>query len=287
MKKKNLFSVLLIGLCAAAWLGYQALDRMQTDTVSPVITVDPQPLELKVADPREMMLAGISAADKQDGDVTGSLIVEQVRLVDPAEGKAIATVAAFDRSGNVSKAERELWYSDYVSPRFALSDDLVFIQNTVFDPLDSVTVSDMIDGDITYRIRATAMDGTPLGAEGEHQLQFQVTNSLADTVNMVLPVEVIAPGMYNAEVTLTDYLVYLKTGDDFDETDYLDQFNAGAVTASLRGGMPEQFTLRTSSSVNTNVPGLYTVSYTVTRVPGGGYYQTFAGYTKLIVVVEG
>ena len=287
MKKKNWISFVLILLCLGVLLGYQALDRIRTDRTAPVITVEEQTLELSARDPREMLLAGVTARDKADGDVTASLVVESVWLVS-SDGTAAVTYAAFDSSGNVAKQTREVRFTDYESPRFTLEYPLLFSLNRSYDVLGAVTAQDMLDGDITHRIRATVLDEVPSGYSGTYNVQFRVTNSLGDTVVLELPVELYTPGLFEGNLTLTDYLVYVKQGSRFNAEKYLDTFAVGRESFSLRSGIPGQLKLTVSGKVDTNTPGIYMVDYRITYNTGREYAeQVYTAYSKLIVVVEG
>ena len=107
----NIILILLIAACVAALFGYRMLDDLRTDTQPPEILLDGNIPELSVFDSRDALLQGITARDKKDGDVTDLLVVEHVSLLN-AEGDIMVSYAAFDRSGNVSKAQREARYTD-------------------------------------------------------------------------------------------------------------------------------------------------------------------------------
>ena len=72
---------------------------------------------------------------------------------------------------------------------------------------------------------------------------------------------------------------------------YLDNFTLNRETTPLKYGLPDGYSLHTTGKVDTNSPGVYSVGITVIYAPRyEGNIQTvrkYAGYTKLIVVVEG
>lgn len=279
MKKRNFLCLFLIAASIAAFLGYQALDRIRTDTKAPVITIGESTEAISVFDPQSTLLTGVTATDNRDGDVTGSLVVEKVRLTD-SNGTIKVSLAAFDKAGNVAKAERTLQYADYQRPTFSLNAPLNFIQGTSFEVLNVIQAEDALDGDISHRVRATSLADSSISSLGTHDVKFSVTNSLGDTVEQVLPVEIYAAGEYNAKLELTDYLVYMPRGSVFDAKSYLSTFSAGTGVIYLGSGVPADLTLKINGSVNTQQAGVYSVSYTVSNT----YYT---GYSRLIVVVEG
>ena len=286
MKKKNLLLLVPITLSAALFLGYQAWDSMRTDNTPPQISISEESIQLSVSDPNSILLQGVTAQDDRDGDVTDSLLVERITKAD-GSGAIEVTIAAFDRSGNVAKATRAASYTDYQSPRFTLDRPLLFSYGSSFDLLAAIGAEDPADGDIQHRVRATSLDDTTVSSIGDHQVEFRVTNSLGDTVRVTLPVTVYYADTYGMKVELTDYLVYLKTGSAFNAKDYLLQATRGNVSVSLQGGRPDNYSVRITGDVNTGVPGVYPVDYTVThtqQATGGTQYTT--GFSRLIVIVE-
>ena len=291
MKKKgNILPVLLIIACVAVFYGYRTLDMMRTDNDAPVIYMDAQIPEVSVKDPKSALLQGISAEDKRDGDVTGSLVVEKVEMTD-SDGTLTVSFAAFDRSGNVAKEKREAKYTDYESPKFVMRAPLLFRNGANFDVLQIVEAMDVIDGDIQHRVRATSLTEKSIDELGVHDVQFQVTNSLGDTVTHVLPVEVYDPEPYEATLTLKNYLIYVEKGGTFSAPTYLESFFFRGDEIDLRGNLPYGYSLKTEGTVNTQVPGVYPVEYRVTYTikheTDPQRDQAYTGYSKLIVVVEG
>ena len=215
-----------------------------------------------------------------------SLVVESVRLL-RQDGTVTVTYAAFDSARNVSKKTREVLYSDYESPRFALKQPLMFSQKN-YDLLSLITARDMLDGDITGRIRATALDEISSDFQGTYKVRFQVTNSLGDTVDLVLPVDVYTPGVNEVAMTLTEYLIYLESGDRFNARDYLDELTVGRDIIPLGKNLPDTMKLTVSGKVETGVPGIYVINYHLAYCPVPQRpEQTYNAYSRLIVVVEG
>lgn len=283
MKKRNLFYLVMIGLCLAALFGYRAWDAMRTDTQPPELYIPETVPQVSVHDDDAVILSGVSARDKKDGDVSDSLVVESITLTDG--GTATVRCAAFDRAGNVTKGELTVQFTDYESPRFGLTQPLIFSLGSNFDVLKMISCQDLLDGDISHRIRATSLDETSIATQGVHDVQFRATNSLGETAELVIPVEVVPTGTYQGTLTLSDYLVYLPLGSDFDPSDYPQSYTQTNQTISLRGTLPEGCTLRVEENVNTNIPGVYSVTYKLTYTRANG--TAVSAYSRLIVVVEG
>lgn len=282
MKKSKWLLLALIVLSVLALVGYRAWDRTVTDSVPPQITVEEGTLQLSVLSERSGLLQGVSARDARDGDVTGSLIVERVGGI-TADGQATVWYAAFDRSGNVAKASRTVQYTDYEQPRFCLTGPLLFPAGSTFDVLDVMRADDLLDGNISHRVRATSLSEQALSGPGTYGVLFQVSNSLGDTCSLTLNAELYPTGSYNADLKLTDYLIYLPVGSSFDPEDYLLSFRHSVKPVELRRGVPEEYQLDITGTVDTDTPGVYEVDYVLSYEPGA---QIYVGRSRLAVVVE-
>ena len=282
MKKRTWIILALIALCIVVFVFYQTVDRLRTDTKAPVITVSEEVLQLSVQTADHDFLRGITAKDNKDGDVSDSIVVEGMRLVN-TDGTVEVTYAAFDSAGNVAKAKRQILFTDYQSPLFDLTAPLIYSQGTPVSVLGRIRATDLLDGDISRRVKGNSLSESMITGLGIHDVAVRVSNSLGDTVELILPVEVYPAGTYQASLELTDYLIYLSVGERFDFQNYLSQFTVGRETVMLSSGIPEHFSLQTSGTVNTQEPGVYSVSYTITEQTDG---RNVRGYSRLIVIVE-
>lgn len=286
MKKRNWIYLVLIALCIGVWAAYWAIDQMGTDHRAPEIITSADAPAVSVLEPASAFLQGVTATDNVDGDVTGSLVVESVKLLD-TDGTVELTYAAFDAAGNVAKVRQQAKYTDYESPRFSLNQTLAFSQNTNVDLFQYIAATDKVEGDISHRIRITSLDQNSLSAPGTYDVELRVNNSLGDSVKLIVPVEIYQAGSYGATVELTDYLVYLPVGADFYAKNYLSAFIRSGNRVSLRNHIPSEYSLHVIGEVDTDTPGVYQVAYRVTELPQNSSAKSVVGYSKLIVVVEG
>lgn len=284
MKKRSIvFHFFLMFVACAILAGYIILDRMSTDSEPPVIKMDSTQLSLSVEDPESALLQGVTASDNVDGDVTDSLVIESVYGVTDGN-RMMVSYAAFDSSGNVAKAEREVVYTDYHSPRFTLNGPFAFAYGRSFDVLTVIGADDVFEGNISNRVKATMLSGSrSITEEGIHEVQFRVTNSMGDNVQLVLPVEVYASNDYDAQLTLKEYLVYLPKGETFNRTSYLDRFEYLDMSVDMTRGVPSNMSVRYDGGVDVSTPGVYPVGYTVSCTFNE---RVYTGYSKLIIVVE-
>lgn len=285
MKKSTVILLIVILMAALISLaGYIMMDNMRADDTAPVLTVEEGELVLSVRDSEMALLTGVTAWDETDGDVTGSVIIESVYGI-TEDNLATVTYVACDSSGNVAKLERLVRFSDYHSPRFTLNRALVFEFGSVFDVMAAVGAEDVIEGDILRRVKATMISsGITVTEEGTHDVQFRVTNSLGDNVQLVLPVEIYPTNRYDARLELKEYILYLTGDSDFNPRDYLLSLEIPGDSIALNKGTAENVNVRIAGTVDTATPGVYPVAYTATYTQDGHVYT---GYSKLIVVVEG
>lgn len=288
--KKWLQLVLIVAFVAVFWL-YRQYDAISTDSEIPLIEVDDtQLLQVSVRDPKNVLLRGVSARDDRDGELTDKIVIESIQLLNE-NGLIEVSYAVADNSGNVAQTTREAQYTDYSGPKFSLTKPLIYEEHEEFDIMSAISAADVIDGDIQHRIRATSMTDESISNLGTHQIYFQVHNSIGDTSELTIPVEVVSSDRFDAELTLTDYLIYLPAGSEFQPKAYLSSFIHRDDITSLEAGLPEDFSVSVTGKVQTQNPGVYVVTYKVTKTvrhtQNADYDQTFTGYSRLIVVVEG
>ncbi|MDY2612902.1 hypothetical protein [Dorea sp. YH-dor228] len=281
MAKKSTRRRLQILLLAAAvimvilyivnrWVLYSRFDRS-----TPEITFDSEVLEVSVAVTEEELLNGVTAADKKDGDVTDTIIIESISKM-LGDHERIVTYAAFDKDNHVGKAQRKIRYTDYTSPRFSLDGPLEAgtMNAEMSDILAPLHATDCIDGDLTSQIVVIDTEITSMSADAmTAQYEVQVTNSCGDVTTLKLPVrmQMNTSGSF-AEIKLSEYLAYRKVGEAVDPAAFVVSASAGGQEYGVGG-------LQINSNLDTSMPGVYTVTYTLS-VEGN------STSTDLIIVVE-
>ena len=281
MAKKSTRRRLQILLLAAAvimvilyivnrWVLYSRFDRS-----TPEITFDSEVLEVYVAVTEEELLNGVTAADKKDGDVTDTIIIESISKM-LGDHERIVTYAAFDKDNHVGKAQRKIRYTDYTSPRFSLDGPLEAgtMNAEMSDILAPLHATDCIDGDLTSQIVVIDTEITSMSADAmTAQYEVQVTNSCGDVTTLKLPVrmQMNTSGSF-AEIKLSEYLAYRKVGEAVDPAAFVVSASAGGQEYGVGG-------VQINSNLDTSMPGVYTVTYTLS-VEGN------STSTDLIIVVE-
>ena len=280
-----LAALLLSGYC------YFVLNAGQ-DKEGPQIVVDSGELQVSISAGDEVLLQGVTATDKRDGDVTSTLAVESIsNFIE--RGRRKISIVAFDKDNNVTRTTREVVYTDYSSPEFSLSSPLRFSCNTD-NMMEGLTAVDCLDGDISNKIQITYEEDFSYSSLGAQKVIYSVSNSAGDVVSLPVTVELYDPSVQTSqpELRLTDYLIHVPVGTAVKPWYYLQSVTVGGRTYEKQGDgllhyiYNEEEVLGSDqvsveNPVDTNTPGVYEIVYSVTDEEGT------AGSVRLIVSVNG
>ena len=275
---------------------YMYQKKIVKDQTGPVFSMDSNVIEISVKDDVDALLKGISAYDAYDGDVTDSIIVEAISPF-TGTGHRVVSYVAFDSDNHVTHCKRELIYKDYISPRYHLSKPLAFAMNTT-NVLDGVTAIDCLDGDITKSIKVFS-DEIDTAHVGEYSARFKVSNSAGGVSYLPVTIEIFDASVRyrRPQLKLSDYIVYIEKGSDFDEMSYLNSVTINGAEYEFvaeDGVYGNDRLLRDESErtidyewvdisgyVDTDYPGCYEVEYSFEDTKS----NTGTGTARLYVVV--
>lgn len=263
--KKNLNILPIIIIPVIIFIGYLGYAKLFTDHTPPVITLDSDTLTVSVHDDEDALLAGVTAEDNKDGDLTSSVVVEKKTPLE--DGKRKVTYAVIDSKGNIGRAERTVIYTEHEMPTFTLIAPIRLpINGADYDVLDFIEAESSLDGDLTKEITCQIGYGFDYTMTGLHEIEYSVTDSTGTTAYLPVIAEFYDPEKEPYTITLTDYLVYVEKGGYFDPMAYYESSDAGMS--------PE-----IESDVDTDKPGVYHVTYTVGS-------EDAKGVSRLVVVVK-
>ncbi|MTH54073.1 DUF5011 domain-containing protein, partial [Bacillus mangrovi] len=222
------------------------------DNVKPVIT-GTQDKQINFNDAFNP-LAGVSASDNNDGDLTSAIKVTGSVNINKA-GIYVLTYSVTDKSGNTSSAQRKITVIDNIKPVITGTQDKQINFNDAFDPLAGVTASDNNDGDLTSAIKIEGL--VDVNKAGSYTLTYSVTDKSGNAVSAerkVTVIDHIKPAFSGAE----DITIGLNTEFDLLAGVSASDNNDGDLTPAIS----------TNGSVNTTVEGNYTVTYSVSDRAG-------------------
>lgn len=268
--------LIIVFLVSAGLFGVTGLMKLGSrGDEKPVIESDGEALEISCEYTKEDLLLGVTASDEEDGDLTDQIVAGSFsRFVDP--GVTGLTYVVFDSQGQSASLTREVRFTDYHSPRFALSEPLVFREGegSYTEAMERLDAVDQLDGSRKDWIVQTDTD-VNYSTAGNYTMSVEVTNSLGDTASAGLPVHVVNAQSRNVQIALTQGIVYLEAGEEIDPASYISEVT-GPNGAALDPG-----TVSAQSGVDVNTPGCYEIHYQASDGAGN------AGETWLTVIVEG
>jgi len=306
MRKIRIAVVAVFLLSAIAYGWFTLFADRGKDTTPPTIQCSQDTLQLSVQDDDSRLLEGLTAQDDVDGDITANIRVSSLSRF-ASQGKRTVDYVVFDSANNFATFSRTVQYTDYQSPRIWLDAPLRVDMNQLekFDPSTSLRAEDVLDGDISSKVRVSINNGAYVADVGNYPITVQVSNSAGDTVTVPLEMSVIdstdpdESGKYYP--MLSQYIAYTKVGqgidpmqflcgvmrgnqsylfpesaviDDEDEDDDKDRPSSGSVMGIERSDID------VNNMVDAATPGTYTVEYSYTSD------DDITAVTKLVVVVE-
>lgn len=256
------------------------------DTDGPAISMDSDSVQISIDGSNEEIFSGVRASDSKDGDVTESLVVQGLsNFIE--KGRRQAIIAAFDSDNNVTKVTREVIYTNYESPRFALETPMRFPVNGTYSLASAFIVTDCLDGDISGNVTISVADDFTTTTAGNYDVVFKVVNSAGDVAELPVTVTYYETADDNScpKVLLSEYLIYVKTGTSINPKSYIDGITVGSMNYTrddleLEDAVYTQDDIHINNPVDTSTPGTYEIVYSMENEEGN------RSEVRLIVIVE-
>lgn len=261
MKNLQIIVIALFLIVAIAFSVLFCYDLFMVDHVAPQIICDGEPLLLSVKSTDKELCSGLQAIDDKDGDITDRIIVRRVsQLV--SSNAATVYYAVFDSASNYCTYTRTVTYTDYNKPRLKLSQPLSYNVNGVVTLEDRLTAYDVLDGDISSRIRIASHSVTN-ATVGEYPLSIYVTNSSGDTFSTVLTVIIQNITSQHPVIHLSEYLTYIPVNTEVD-LEYFRKFIVSARESSIGNPVdPSEITI--TGELDTSRAGTYELEFSYTN----------------------
>lgn len=289
MRKIKIICAALLIISALAFLLFHLMQLMTVDRNAPEIFMENERVVISVKDGEQAILSGITAQDKEDGDVTSTLLVEDLTCFDKNNVRQ-ATIAAVDSAGNVSRVMRQVSYSDYEAPHFEISGSLRF-QIGSDEVRSCVQAFDAQGKDISDQIETSTKEEVSAWESGEFPVTFTVTDdagvtsSLTATVTLYEEENALAP-----TILLNEYLVYIPVGKQIDPWSYVEEVDVNEVqwrrtqTGVLKRTDSSEDVLQETDfqirdEVDYQTPGCYEITYHYVN-------GDWDGTVRLVVVVQ-
>ncbi|MBE5958142.1 MAG: DUF5011 domain-containing protein [Lachnospiraceae bacterium] len=207
----------------------------------------------------EELKTGVTVYDKKDGDLTSDIVVEEISKFITGHQCKI-TYAVSDSDNHIARASRIIEFTDYVPPKFTLSQQLCLYMGQNIDTIDIIGAVDCYDnkengGDITKNVKLLSSSVSTKTA-GTYTVIAQVTNSLGDTSKLQALVAVREKNNLEPQMEFKENIIYLKKGSNFDPLDNIKSLN------DYKGNPLDKKEVKIEkTSVDTKKEGFYYVIY--------------------------
>ena len=222
----------LLAVTTVLFAATGVMEKFSGREEGPVIECTQDILEVKLGAPEAELLAGVTARDAQDGDLTHRIIVGGVSKLMGTD-LAQVTCLVFDSDDNMASLTRQVRYTDYRRPVFGLTEPLEYASTKEAKLLSRVRVTDAVDGDISDRAHVSTLWATE--KENVYSATISVTNSMGDIADVEVPVIIRSTP---SAIRLHRQIVYVTAGEDFDPMDHVASSKSG-LTARCAGTTDE------------------------------------------------
>ena len=265
MKRRTVYCLIILAISLICFFGYKQYEKAVEDIVPPVLSCETDTIEVSVTVTEEELLAGVTAYDAVSGDVTDSVVIEDISDF-IKENTRIITYVASDDKRNVGRLERTLVYTDYTEPVFSLSGPLSYSVGTKVNILGNIRATSTLDGEMTTKIRYGLNGVIDNLVPGKYPIEYRVTDSCGVTSYFNTEIEIYDSIYSGIKIELKKYLVYVEKGKKFTPDAYFKSSNIEGELSVV-------------SDVNTKKEGVYYVDYYVSGVNA-------SGKSRLVVVVR-
>lgn len=238
---KKVFILMLLACCVLG--GTLFMLRSTQDRVAPEISFPAGEANYETDMDDETLLKGVTAMDEKDGDVSDTLVVENV-FYDQKNGLACVMYAAKDSQNNVAKAERQMTLRDWPD-----------------EETETETESES-EAETESSVRPQT-------------IQTETESETATETESEEETEELPEGA--PRIKLKQRKVELELGESFDPVAYVD-----TITDDYDNIYDLWRSINVTGEVNSNVPGIYQLVYTVND--SSGFTSNRA---MLLVVVKG
>lgn len=236
-----------------------------SDSKGPMITVEQRSITYVNGDDKTSLLDGVSAYDANDGDVTVSLIVKDITVLNSGD-TAKVTYAARDNSNNISEAYRIVTYVDS-DENYSEPDDEAMFQEAVEEEViqeeetSENTEAESVDNPADEALQETdepTEEATEEPQEEEKPEESEKPQPKA-TDNK--------PEDKTPKITLKQKTVNINVGQTFNPSDYI-KSKENASSIAIDG------------AINVMAPGTYPLTFKVTGPDGKTASETLTVVVK-------
>ena len=236
-----------------------------TDSKGPKITVEQRSITYVNGDDKTSLLDGVSAYDAVDGDVTVSLIVKDITVLNSGD-TAKVTYAARDNSNNISEAYRIVTYVDSSEYYSEPDDEAMFQEITEGEVTEAEASAENTEAQATEEpVEDTTQETEEPTEEVKEEPQEEEKPEESEKPQPKATDN--KPEDKTPKITLKQKSVNINVGQTFNPSDYI-KSKENASSISIDG------------AINVMAPGTYPLTFKVTGPDGKTASETLTVVVK-------
>lgn len=242
-----------------------------TDSKGPKITVEQKSITYVNGDDKASLLDGVSAYDTVDGDVTVSLIVKDITVLNSGD-TAKVTYAARDNRNNISEAYRIVTYVDSSEYYSEPDDEAMFQEITEGEVTESEASAENTEAQATEEqaepVEETTEETTEEATEEPKAEEEPQKEEKPEESERPQPKATDnKPEDKTPKITLKQKSVNINVGQTFNPSDYI-KSKENASSIAIDG------------AINVMAPGTYPLTFKVTGPDGKTASETLTVVVK-------
>lgn len=240
----------------------------------PIITIENSNREISVKDDENILLQGVKATDKEDGDLTDQIFIEDISSFNEKKERTI-TYAVFDSDDHLVRKTALISYFDYEEPTIQIIKPFVYYNYVNNDEFISyLKATSCIDGDISSLL---TLDKVNYDENNNRILTFSIIDSCGTKTSLeVKSYELMTSP--NIEITLKSYMKIVKKGTSIETISPRSNIKNIELMGIKNNALKEKVEI--TNNYDATKEGTYEFIYRIAST-NGDY-----GLTKMIVVVE-
>ena len=236
-----------------------------TDSKGPKITVEQKSITYVNGDDKASLLDGVSAYDAVDGDVTVSLIVKDITVLNSGD-TAKVTYAARDNRNNISEAYRIVTYVDSSEYYSEPDDEAMFQEITEGEVTEAEASAENTEAQATEEpVEDTTQETEEPTEEVKEEPQEEEKPEESEKPQPKATDN--KPEDKTPKITLKQKSVNINVGQTFNPSDYI-KSKENASSISIDG------------AINVMAPGTYPLTFKVTGPDGKTASETLTVVVK-------
>lgn len=236
-----------------------------SDSKGPMITVEQRSITYVNGDDKTSLLDGVSAYDANDGDVTVSLIVKDITVLNSGD-TAKVTYAARDNNNNISEAYRIVTYVDSDENYSEPDDEAMFQEITEGEVTEAEVSAENTEAQATEEQAEPVEEATEETTE-EATEEPKAEEEPQDNKPKANANDIKKPDDKTPKITLKQKSVNINVGQTFNPSDYI-KSKENASSIAIDG------------AINVMAPGTYPLTFKVTGPDGKTASETLTVVVK-------